>query len=379
MRQGSNSYDVIVVGSRIGGGFTAALLGDQGHRVLVLERAAFPSDTLSTHFFRAPTLRALKQIGLLEKVQAVAPRLTVDFNVVDGIAFPEPVDGPEDFPYYLCVRRITLDGLLAERLRQTSGVDLREHSRVEALTSEGSRVVGAKWTGPEGKEQARARVVVGADGLRSVVAAQVHPAYEHQEPVRRAMYYAYVRGLPGQEGPAAEFHYRGDHLVYAFPCDGDLTLLAASVPVSEFDEFRHQPGARLWQELHAMTQIGPRLNGAVREGPVRGTGSIPGYLRYPYGPGWALVGDAGMVMDPWSGQGIDQASTHAVILARQIQAFLAGESDWDSSMREYHRERNAFSEKTYHRTCRFSQDLRPMTRKALERRGLLREEPDGQP
>jgi flavin-dependent dehydrogenase len=373
------AYDVIVVGSRIGGAVTAVALGETGRRVLVLERDRFPSDTLSTHFFRAPTLRALRQIGLLEQVQTVAPRLTVDFNVVDGIAFPEPVDGPEDFPYYLCLRRITLDGLLADRVRQTSGVDLREHSRVKGLISDGSQVVGVRWTGTDGPEQARAKVVVGADGLRSVVAAQVRPAYEHQEPVRRAMYYAYVRGMPGQEGSAAEFHYRGNHLVYVFPCDGDLTLLAASVPISEFDEFRHQPEARLWQELHAMTQLAPRLPAAVREGPVRGTGSIPGYLRFPYGPGWALVGDAGMVMDPWSGQGIDQASTHAVILARQIEAFLAGESDWDSAMREYHRARNEFSQKTYLRTCRFAQDLRPMTRKALERRGLLREEPGGQP
>lgn len=372
MRNDPLAYDVIVVGSRIGGGITAVTLGEQGRRVLALERDRFPSDTLSTHFFRAPTLRALRQIGLLEQVQTSAPRLTTDFNVVDGLAFPEPVDGPEDYPFYLCVRRITLDGLLADRVRRTSGVDFREHARVDGLISEGPRVVGVKWTGPDGPERARARVVVGADGVRSVVAAQVHPAYEHQEPVRRAMYYAYVQGMPGQDVPAAEFHYRGNHLVYVFPCDGELTLLAASVPVSEFDEFRHQPEARLWQELHAMTQLAPRLTKAKREGPVRGTGSIPGYLRVPFGPGWALVGDAGMVMDPWSGQGIDQASTHACILARQIDAFLSGEADWDSAMQQYHRERNDFSEKTYLRTCRFAQDLQPMTRKALERRGLLR-------
>lgn len=128
-----------------------------------------------------------------------------------------------------------------------------------------------------------------------------------------------------------------------------------------------------------MTRVAPRLTAGVREGPVRGTGRIPGYLRVPYGPGWALVGDAGMVMDPWSGQGIDQASTHAVILARQIDTFLAGDADWDTAMQQYHRERNDFSQKTYLRTCRFAKDLRPLTRKALERRGLLREAPGRQP
>jgi flavin-dependent dehydrogenase len=103
---------------------------------------------------------------------------------------------------------------------------------------------------------------------------------------------------------------------------------------------------------------------------VRGTGSIPGYLRVPYGDGWVLVGDAGMVMDPWSGQGIDQASTHAVFLADSLGRFLSGETEWGSAMRDYHQKRNEFSLKTYHRTCTYGADLTPMTREALQRRGL---------
>ena len=120
-----------------------------------------------------------------------------------------------------------------------------------------------------------------------------------------------------------------------------------------------------------MTEVAPRLPQSSREGPVQGTGSIPGYLRVPYGPGWALVGDAGMVMDPWSGQGIDQAATHAVLLAGQLGRFLSREIDWETAMNAYHQARNEFSDKTYQRTCTFGRDLRPMTRKALVRRGLL--------
>jgi 2-polyprenyl-6-methoxyphenol hydroxylase-like FAD-dependent oxidoreductase len=77
-----------------------------------------------------------------------------------------------------------------------------------------------------------------------------------------------------------------------------------------------------------------------------------------------------MVMDPWSGQGIDQASTHAVRLARHLSDYLTGETDWETAMSAYHRERNEFSLKTYQRTCTHGRDLRPMTRAALERRGL---------
>ena len=338
--------------------------------MLVLDRSTFPSDTLSTHFFRAPAFRAFEQVGVFEEVQVAAPHLTVNYNVVDGIVFPEPVEGAEDYPFYLCVRRITLDDILIRRAKETSNVEVREGARVSRLLRENELVTGAIWSEPGIEGEARAKAVVGADGVRSFVAKEVGAKTEHEEPVNRAMYYAYYRGIEANEGPAAEFHYRGNSLVYCFPCDDDLTLLAASVPIARFSEFKRDPEGKLSEELQAMPELAPRLVNAEREGPVRGTGSIPGYLRVPYGDGWALVGDAGMVMDPWSGQGIDQASTHAVYLARHLGDFLAGTKDWAEAMQAYHRERNEFSQKTYMRTCKFGADLRPMTRAALDRRGL---------
>ena len=363
-------YDVIVVGGRVAGSLLASLLGDAGHHVLILDRARFPSDTLSTHFFRAPTFRALKQVGVYEEVQAKAPHLTVNYNVVDGIVFPEAVDRPEDYPFHMCVRRITLDEILVRRARRTANVEFREAARATQLLKEDGQIVGVAWTESGSGGEARARVVVGADGLRSFVAKEAGAETEHEEPVHRAMYYAYYRGVEPTDGPAAEFHYRGNALVYCFPCDDDLTLVASSVPIARFAEFKREPEGMLLEELRSMAALAPRLGMAERAGDVRGTGSIPGYLRVPYGKGWALVGDAGMVMDPWSGQGIDQASTHAVLLARHLGQYLLGESDWEAAMGEYHRERNEFSLKTYHRTCQYSVDLQPMTREALQRRGL---------
>jgi flavin-dependent dehydrogenase len=303
-------------------------------------------------------------------VQTKSPHLTVNYNVVDGIVFPEAVDRPEDYPFYICVRRITLDGILAGRARGTPNVELREAARATGLLREDGLVVGVVWMEPGGGGEATGRVIVGADGLHSFVAKEVGAEPEHEEPVHRAMYYAYYRGVEATDGPAAEFHYRGNSLVYCFPCDDDLTLLACSVPIARFGDFRRDPEGMLLDELRSMTALAPRLARAERSGDVRGTGSIPGYLRVPYGKGWALVGDAGMVMDPWSGQGIDQASTHAVLLARRLGQYLAGESDWETAMREYHRERNEFSQKTYRRTCQYGPDLRPMTHEALQRRGI---------
>ena len=125
------------------------------------------------------------------------------------------------------------------------------------------------------------------------------------------------------------------------------------------------------QELGAMTEIAPRLPNVHRQSPVLGSGSIPYYMRIPYGYGWALVGDSEMALDPWSGQGIDQASTHAVSLANYLGDFLSGERDWKASMQDYHKDRNEVSMKAYRRTSTFGRDLRPMTKKALAKRGLL--------
>ncbi len=364
-------YDAIVIGARVAGSVLATLLGQQGHRVLLLERARFPSDTLSTHFFRAPAFRAFERIGVFDEVRRTAPTLVNDFNDVDSHVFSEPVEGDDGLNYYLCVRRITLDEILARRVRREPSVTLREGARMDELLWKDGRVVGARWREEGQNFEATAQVMVGADGFYSTVARQVSPIVEHAEPVRRAMYYTYYAGLEPQSGPAAEFHFRGNHLVYVFPTDGGLTLLAASVPIDEFANFRQDPHGRLRAELEAMTTLAPRLQKGEQVGPVKGTGNIPGYMRVPYGPGWALVGDAGQVMDPWSGQGIDQASTHAVMLAEALHEWLSGQKRWEDALAGYHGSRNTFSQRTYRRTCIYARDLQPMTQAALQRRGLV--------
>ena len=331
----NSEYDVIIIGARIAGSILATLLGKMGHRVLVLDRSTFPSDTLSTHFFRAPALRVFKKIGVYEEVQSVTPHLTINFNVVDGIVFPEPVDRPEDYPFYMCVRRIILDDILVKHMKQTHNVEFREGVRVTDLLWNNNRVTGIKWEDSNRNIEVVSKVVVGADGLNSIVAKKVNAQSEHQEPINRAMYYAYYQGIDTQAGPAAEFHYNGNTLVYCFPCDNDLTLLAVSIPISQFSIFKKNPETEFQNVIETMSALAPRLRNAERIGAIKGTGSIPGYFRIPYGNGWALVGDAGMVMDPWSGQGIDQASSHAVFLAKYLDEFLCGKKDWETAMQAF--------------------------------------------
>jgi len=364
-------YDVIVVGARIAGSIVSSFLGQRRYRVLLLDRARFPSDTLSTHFFRYPTFNVFERMGILDNVYVIAPKLVNSFNDVDGHVFTEPVEGPDGPSHYLCVRRITLDDILIKRVRQERTVSLHENAQVDDILVEHGTVGGVRWMEEGKKYSASAKLIVGADGVNSLVAKKVQPKVEKSEPVQRAMYYAYYKNFQPQAGPAAEFHYRGNRLVYVFPTDAELTLIAASVPIKDFARFKQNPEQSLNTELESMPQIRSRLQQAERIGPVKGTGSIPGYQRFPYGDGWALVGDSGQILDPWSGQGIDQASTHATMLADAVDRWLSGKMSWDKSMQEFNRLRHEFSDKTYERTCTFARDLRPMTEAALRKRGFI--------
>ena len=114
----SSDFDAIIIGARIAGSVVATLLGRQGYRILLLDRAHFPSDTLSTHFFRSPMFKVLERLGVLNQVSSLAPKLVNNFNSVDGHVFTEPVESPDGPSHYLCVRRITLDDILINRVRR---------------------------------------------------------------------------------------------------------------------------------------------------------------------------------------------------------------------------------------------------------------------
>lgn len=351
-------FDVIIIGARVAGSALATLLGQYGHRILILDKATFPSDTLSTHFFRAPSLKVFEQVGVFDQILLTSPKLINSFYDFDGQVSSQPVKDSGDYNYYLCVRRITLDDILIKRLQREATVEFHQGATLDELIWEEERVAGVRWHETDRHLEAKARVVIGADGFYSQVAKQVNPIVEHSEPVNRAMYYAYFQGLQSQDGPAAEFHLRGNHLVYVFPTDNSLTLIAASVPITEFDGFRKDPQRRLIMELEALPTLAPCLRRAELFGSIKGAGNIPGYMRIPYGQGWALVGDAETIQDPWSGRGIDHASTHAALLADYLHIWLSGETGWEQAMKQYHAARNEFSLETYQQTCTYSRDLR---------------------
>ncbi len=366
-------YDVIIVGARVAGSALAVLLGQHGHRVLLLDKAQFPSDTLSTHFFRAPALRVFERLGVLDKVKSQAPPLTVMWSYMDGHIISDPVEAPEaHLRYFLCERRITLDWILFQRVKREPSVEVRQGAQAKELINLDGRVTGVRWSEADGMNEASTRVVVSADGFYSTLAKSLEPAYESQFPVRRCMYYTYFHGIePLDEASFAEHHFVGNSLTYVFPTDANLTLVAVSMPISEFPLFKKEPQKYLLAHLESLPILAPRLRQAEIAAEVKGAGNIPCYQRVPYGLGWALVGDSQQVMDPWSGMGIDHATTHASLLADSLRRFLTDAASWSVAMSDYHSQARQWSEKTYRRTSTYAADLRPMTRAALQKRGLV--------
>ena len=364
-------YDIIIVGARVAGSTLAARLGQFGYRVLLLEKATFPSDTLSTSFFRAPALRVFEKIGVLEEVKSAAPPLEILWNYIDGHILSDPVEAAEEhLRFFLCERRITLDWILFQRVKRERNVEVRLGAKLKDLIWQNGRVIGVRWSEGDGMYEASSQVVIGADGFYSTLAKILEPAHENFFPVERCTYYTYFQGLASLEVPTAEHHFVGDTLTYVFPTDGDLTMVALSLPISEFQSFKKDPRKRLQAHLESLPLLAPRLRQAEMQTEIYGAGNIPGYQRVPYGPGWALVGDAHQIMDPWSGMGIDHATTHADFLADSLHGWLKEDTTWDMAMKQYRSQARDWSEKTYRRTSTFAADLRPMTRAALQRRGL---------
>src|SRR6476620_4487155 len=160
----SREYDVVVVGARVAGSTLAALLGDLGVRVLLVERVRFPRSTISTHFFRGSGLVAvLDRLGLLDEVLALSPpRITREWDF--GFGSPGPDEGRPpragDSGFGLSVRRAPLDELLLERARRCATVEVAQPATVRALLRDGDRVCGVKLAEGGREMDIRCRLVV---------------------------------------------------------------------------------------------------------------------------------------------------------------------------------------------------------------------------
>lgn len=347
----NSDYDVIVVGARCAGSPTAMLLARCGHRVLVVDRATFPSDTLSTLVIHAPGVAALRRWGLLERVTATGcppiERYVFDFGpvVIDGTPHP---DGGSSTAY--APRRTVLDKILVDAAVD-AGADVREGFTVEEIVTEDGAVVGIRGHDDGGRSVVhRARIVIGADGWNSFVARAVDAERYLEKPVLENAFYTFWRGLPVD---AFTTYIRGDRGIAAIPTNDDLTLVLTGCPFAQASDFRRDIEANYLAAIDRVPDFAKRVRGARREDRIIG-GGVPNFFRKPYGPGWALVGDAGYTKDPITGQGITDAFHTAESCARAVDDALAGRRDFDDAMHDYQRRRDEAVQPLYEFTTQLA-------------------------
>jgi flavin-dependent dehydrogenase len=332
-----SEYDAIVVGARCAGAPTAMLLARRGYRVLVVDRAEFPSDTVSTHLIHAPGAAALKRWGLLDDVTATGcppiDTYSFDFGPLTIAGTPRAWDG-------VCSayapRRTVLDKILVDAAGH-AGAEVREGFTVDEVVVEEGTVVGIRGHGKDGKPVLeRGRVVIGADGRNSHVARAVRPEQYHDQPTLQWSYYTYWSGLPVD---GFEVVVRPDRGFAALPTNDGLTLVVAGWPYAESAAYKADAESNYLKTLELAPDMADRVRGATREARFAG-GGVPNFFRKPFGPGWALVGDAGYTKDPITAQGITDAFRDAELCAFALDATFAGRRTFADAMSDYQRKRD---------------------------------------
>lgn len=347
----TDAYDVIVVGARCAGSPLAMLLARQGHRILLVDRATFPSDTISTHLIHPPGVDALKRWDLLDRLTATGcpPIHAYKFDL--GPFVIEGTPGGPASPVSYAPRRTVLDKLLIDAAAE-AGVDVREGFTVEEVTTANGGVTGIRGHAKGGASvTARARLVIGADGLHSLVARSVRPEGYHERPQLQAGYYTYWSGLDMRG--CFEAYDRGSRCWAAWPTHDDLTLVVVSWPFAEFETNKQDVERSYLGALDRAPAFAARVAAAKREERFLGT-AVPNYYRKPFGPGWALAGDAGHNKDFITAQGITDAFRDAELCARAAGEWLSGARSYDDAMGAYQATRDRDSLPLYEFTCQFA-------------------------
>jgi flavin-dependent dehydrogenase len=361
-------YDAIVVGARCAGAATAMLLARRGFDVLLVDRARFPSEIPHGHYVRLHGPPRLAAWGLLDRVLATGcppiTSITMDLGDFPLTGRGLVVDG---VPVGVAPRRAALDQVLIDAAIE-AGAEFRDGFGVHDLTFDHDRVTGIRGRG--GLTE-RARVVIGADGRNSRVARRVSaPAYA-EHPTLACWYFSYWSGI-AREG--LEMYRRGHRMIFGHPTNDDLFAVFVGWPIAELPAVRPDIEAQMMAVVDRVPDLSQRIRSGRREERIYGAAQLPNFLRKPYGPGWALVGDAGCHKDPARALGICDALRDAELLADALTASLSGGSAEAQALSEYERRRNQATMNEYEANL-LAARFDPPAPEILQARAAARDDP----
>ena len=311
-------YDVVIVGARCAGAATALLLANSGARVLVVDRQAYGSDTMSTHALMRTAVLQLKRWGLIPRVLAAAtpPIQSTTFHYGDEAV---RVDIKQDFGVdcLFAPRRTVLDPLLVDAAR-SAGAEVRYGVALSDLQfTPSGRVAGVSLRDSSGAcVSVGSDIVIGADGRQSTVARLVNAEAFVEGSDASAIVFGYFKDL---KRDGLHWHFARNAAAGVIPTNSGHCVFAA-VPAQRFSATFGADVARGFSQVLASNcpQLCADVDRATLTGRLRGFGGANSHLRQCHGAGWALVGDAGYFKDPLTAHGITDALRDAELLSRAI-------------------------------------------------------------
>jgi 2-polyprenyl-6-methoxyphenol hydroxylase-like FAD-dependent oxidoreductase len=332
------TYDVAIVGARPAGAATALLLARAGHRVVVVDRDRYGTDTLSTHALMRGGVVQLYRWGVLDRIVDMGtPAIRrVRFDYAGAVA-----DLRLDAPLY-APRRTVLDSVLVDAARE-AGADVRFGVGVTGVTRDADGVSGLVIRDRAGTSSTiDAAVTVGADGRRSTIARAVDAPVTRTGTAATGLIYGHFDDVPAD---GYEWYFNADSGAGVIPTNDGRVNVFAGAPSARFDAglLRDLP-ATFHGLLRGLSPVlADRVAAGTLQGPLRGFPGEVGWVRRPFGPGWALVGDSAYFKDPITAHGMTDALRDAELLARALDEGLRGVLPMQAALAGYERVRDDLS------------------------------------